>query len=211
MFLDLFSLMSLRGDTLSEICKEFGHKKDNSSGTIVDRVKKQIKRDKIIVYQAKKIANQPYNYAKLLILPGITGDQMSDGPFYVSNGQRAVFYSRWDKGGKTFLDDMCLAIYSEFYFRAQIHDIIVIEAIETHQLAEFMGMFFLEIWIITSIVFTESRKNPHHFIVKCRSFNGIFVNMGHSSYQIWISRYPEGGQFQVLFIIKNKIFSIFLF
>jgi hypothetical protein len=44
--MDLFSLMSLRGDTLSEICKEFGHKKDSSAGTIVDRVKKQIKRDK---------------------------------------------------------------------------------------------------------------------------------------------------------------------
>jgi len=36
----------LRGDTLSTICEEFGLKKDSSAGSIVDRVKKQILKDK---------------------------------------------------------------------------------------------------------------------------------------------------------------------
>ena len=36
----------VRGDTLSTICKEFGLKKDSSDGSIVDRVKKQLLKDK---------------------------------------------------------------------------------------------------------------------------------------------------------------------
>jgi hypothetical protein len=36
----------LRGDTLSAICKAFGLKKDSSAGSIVDRVKKQVLKDK---------------------------------------------------------------------------------------------------------------------------------------------------------------------
>ena len=36
----------LRGDKLSTICEEFGLKKDSSAGSIVDRVKKQILKDK---------------------------------------------------------------------------------------------------------------------------------------------------------------------
>ncbi|MFC1890844.1 hypothetical protein ACFLZT_00455 [Thermodesulfobacteriota bacterium] len=36
----------IRGDTLSAICKEFGLKKDSSAGSIVDRVKTQILKDR---------------------------------------------------------------------------------------------------------------------------------------------------------------------
>ena len=42
----MYLLRHLRGDTLSAICKEFGLKKDSSAGSIVDRVKKQILKDK---------------------------------------------------------------------------------------------------------------------------------------------------------------------
>ncbi|MFC1863978.1 transposase [Thermodesulfobacteriota bacterium] len=38
----MYLMRHLRGDTLSSICKEFGLKKDSSAGSIVDRVKKQI-------------------------------------------------------------------------------------------------------------------------------------------------------------------------
>jgi len=36
----------LRGDTLSTICEGSGFKKDSSAGSLVDRVKKQILKDK---------------------------------------------------------------------------------------------------------------------------------------------------------------------
>ena len=42
----MYLMRNLRGDTLSAICKEFGLKKDSSAGSIVDRVKKQIIKDK---------------------------------------------------------------------------------------------------------------------------------------------------------------------
>jgi len=42
----MYLMRHLRGDTLSAICKEFGLKKDSSAGSIVDRVKKQIIKDK---------------------------------------------------------------------------------------------------------------------------------------------------------------------
>ena len=42
----MYLMRYLRGDTLSTICKEFGLKKDSSAGSIVDRVKKQILKDK---------------------------------------------------------------------------------------------------------------------------------------------------------------------
>ncbi len=55
------SMRHLRGDTLSTICKEFGLKKDSSAGSIVDRVKKQILKDKQFrnkVARIKKIINK---------------------------------------------------------------------------------------------------------------------------------------------------------
>ena len=42
----MYLMRHLRGDTLSAICKEFGLKKDSSAGSIVDRVKKQILKDR---------------------------------------------------------------------------------------------------------------------------------------------------------------------
>ena len=42
----MYLMRHLRGDTLSIICKEFELKKDSSAGSIVDRVKKQIFKDK---------------------------------------------------------------------------------------------------------------------------------------------------------------------
>ena len=42
----IYLMRHLRSDTLSAICKEFGLKKDSSAGSIVDRVKKQILKDK---------------------------------------------------------------------------------------------------------------------------------------------------------------------
>ena len=42
----MYLMRYLRGDTLSAICKAFGLKKDSSAGSIVDRVKKQILKDK---------------------------------------------------------------------------------------------------------------------------------------------------------------------
>jgi putative transposase len=42
----MYLMRHLRGDTLSAVCKEFGLKKDSSAGSIVDRVKKQIIKDK---------------------------------------------------------------------------------------------------------------------------------------------------------------------
>ncbi|MFC1890843.1 transposase [Thermodesulfobacteriota bacterium] len=42
----MYLMRHLRGDTLSAICKEFGLKKDSSAGSIVDRVKTQILKDR---------------------------------------------------------------------------------------------------------------------------------------------------------------------
>ena len=42
----MYLMRHLRGDTLSAICKEFGLKKDSSAGSIVDRVRKQLLKDK---------------------------------------------------------------------------------------------------------------------------------------------------------------------
>jgi len=42
----MYLMRNLRGDRLSAICKEFGLKKDSSAGSIVDRVKKQLIKDK---------------------------------------------------------------------------------------------------------------------------------------------------------------------
>jgi len=56
-----YLLRHLRVDTLSKICKEFGLKKDSSAGSIVDRVKKQILKDKQFrdkVAGIKKIINK---------------------------------------------------------------------------------------------------------------------------------------------------------
>ena len=41
----MYLMIYLKGCTLSALCKEFGLKKDSSSGSIVDRVKKQIVKD----------------------------------------------------------------------------------------------------------------------------------------------------------------------
>ena len=42
----MYLMRHLRGDKLSAICKEFGLKKDSSAGSIVDRVKKQLLKEK---------------------------------------------------------------------------------------------------------------------------------------------------------------------
>ncbi len=42
----MYLMRHLRGDKLSIICEEFGLKKDSSAGSIIDRVKKQILKDK---------------------------------------------------------------------------------------------------------------------------------------------------------------------
>ncbi len=42
----MYLMRHLRGDALSTICNGFGYKKDSSAGSIVDRVKKQILKDK---------------------------------------------------------------------------------------------------------------------------------------------------------------------
>ena len=39
-------MRKLRGDTLMDICNVFGHNKDSSVGSIMDRVKKQLKTDR---------------------------------------------------------------------------------------------------------------------------------------------------------------------
>ena len=57
----MYLLRHLRGDTLSAICSKFGLKKDSSAGSIVDRVKKQILKDKQFrnkVAGIKKIMNK---------------------------------------------------------------------------------------------------------------------------------------------------------
>jgi len=57
----MYLMRHLRGDTLSAICKEFGLKKDSSAGSIVDRVKKQIIKDKQLrtkVGETKKTINK---------------------------------------------------------------------------------------------------------------------------------------------------------
>jgi len=57
----MYLMRHLRGDTLSTICKEFGLKIDSSAGSIVDRVKKQILKDKQFrnkVAWIKKIINK---------------------------------------------------------------------------------------------------------------------------------------------------------
>jgi len=54
----MYLMRHLRGDTLRVICKEFGLKKDSSAGSIIDRVKKQIIKDKQLrnkVAEIKKI------------------------------------------------------------------------------------------------------------------------------------------------------------
>jgi REP element-mobilizing transposase RayT len=42
----MYLMRHLRSDTLGAICKEFGMKKDSSAGSIVDRVRKQLLKDK---------------------------------------------------------------------------------------------------------------------------------------------------------------------
>jgi hypothetical protein len=57
----MYLMRHLRGDALSIIWKEFGFKKDSSAGSIVDRVKKQILKDKQFrnkVAGIKKIINK---------------------------------------------------------------------------------------------------------------------------------------------------------
>jgi len=57
----MYLMRHVRGDTLSAICKEFGLKKDSSAGSIVDRVKKQILKDKQLrtkVGETKKTINK---------------------------------------------------------------------------------------------------------------------------------------------------------
>jgi uridine phosphorylase len=48
-------MRKLRGDTLMDICNVFGLKKDSSAGSIVDRVKKQVKTDKKLKMKISKI------------------------------------------------------------------------------------------------------------------------------------------------------------
>ena len=43
--ISIYLMRKLRGDTLMDICNVFGLKKDSSAGSIVDRVKKQVKTD----------------------------------------------------------------------------------------------------------------------------------------------------------------------
>jgi len=54
----IYLMRKLRGDTLMDICKVFGLKKDSSAGSIVDRVKKQLKTD---IKLRKKISNIEQN------------------------------------------------------------------------------------------------------------------------------------------------------
>ncbi len=42
----MYLMRHLKGEALSTICNEFGLKKDSSAGSIVDRVRKQILKDK---------------------------------------------------------------------------------------------------------------------------------------------------------------------
>ena len=51
----IYLMRKLRCDTLMDICKEFGLKKDSSAGSIVDRVKKQLKTDKKLKMKISKI------------------------------------------------------------------------------------------------------------------------------------------------------------
>lgn len=51
----IFLMRKLRDDTLMDICDVFGLKKDSSAGSIVDRVKKQVKPDKKLRDKVNKI------------------------------------------------------------------------------------------------------------------------------------------------------------
>jgi chromosomal replication initiation ATPase DnaA len=51
----MYLMRYLRGDTLSEICKEFGLKKYSSAGSIVGRVNKQIKKEKRLRIKVENI------------------------------------------------------------------------------------------------------------------------------------------------------------
>ena len=51
----IYLMRKLRGDTLMDICNVFGLKKDSSAGSIVDRVKKQLKTDKKLKIKISKI------------------------------------------------------------------------------------------------------------------------------------------------------------
>ena len=54
----------LRRDTLGTICKEFGLEKDSSSGSIVDKVKKQITKDNLLrtkVEELRKTIGKSYS------------------------------------------------------------------------------------------------------------------------------------------------------
>ena len=51
----MYLMRHVRGDRLSAICKEFGLKKDSSVGSIVDRVKKQMIKDKQLRTKVAKI------------------------------------------------------------------------------------------------------------------------------------------------------------
>ena len=57
----MYLMRHLRGDALSTVYNEFGFKKDTSAGSIADRVKKQILKDKQFrskVAGIKKIINK---------------------------------------------------------------------------------------------------------------------------------------------------------
>jgi len=60
----MYLMRHLRGDTLGAICNDFGLKKDSSAGSIVDRVKKQITKDRLLrtkVEELKKTIGKSYS------------------------------------------------------------------------------------------------------------------------------------------------------
>ena len=54
----MYLIRHLRGDTLVSICKEFGLKKDSSAGSIIDRTKKQMLKNKSFKRKVESLKKQ---------------------------------------------------------------------------------------------------------------------------------------------------------
>ena len=63
-----------------------------------------------------------------------------------------MFNAGGDKSGETLVNQVFLAVNPKFDFGSQIHDIIIVEAVEAHHLSKIMGMLFLKIWIVIDLI-----------------------------------------------------------
>jgi hypothetical protein len=141
---------------------------------------------------------------RLFILARLAGRDMEDGPFNISDNDRAVLDTGRYAGGETPVHYIFFIINGNLELRAEVLNIIVVKTEKAEHLVEFMGMGLAEL----DFFFTTGQY-PLSLGIKFSAGYGIGIYLDDRLNDFGVILNAVRWIFSILFRCIYNVFSVF--